>query len=298
MGAQIALQAALHGVGVDLVDISPDALDKGRRQIEGLARRNVGKGRQTAEEAAATLARLTFSSDMDTAAPRCDWAIEAVVERLDVKQAVFNQLAKLLPAHAGIATNSSHIRVATIVGDADHRPRALNMHFFHPVVVMDLVEIVASPHTDEAILREAAAWADRIGRSAVVLRKDVDGFLVNRILGRPRGRRSRCSPTASARSTRSTWPSSAACGGRSARSSSPTSPASTSCSTPGRPASRPTATRVTARPSRSSDPWSRPVGSGASPAQGSTTTRSTRLPRSRSTHGDPDFPSRGARRHR
>lgn len=153
MGAQIALQAALHGVGVDLVDISPDALDKGRRQIEGLVRRNVGKGRQTAEEAAATLARLTFSSDMDTAAPRCDWAIEAVVERLDVKQAVFNQLAKLLPAHAGIATNSSHIRVATIVGDADHRPRALNMHFFHPVVVMDLVEIVASPHTDEAILR-------------------------------------------------------------------------------------------------------------------------------------------------
>lgn len=183
MGAQIALQAALHGVEVDLVDISSDALAKGRSQIEALVRRNVDKGRQTGEEAAAALARLTFSSDVDTAAPRCDWAIEAVVERLEVKQAVFNQLAKLLPRHAGIATNSSHIRVATIAGDADYRSRAVNMHFFHPVVVMDLVEVVASPHTDERILEEAAAWAERIGRTAVVLRKDVDGFLVNRILG-------------------------------------------------------------------------------------------------------------------
>lgn len=183
MGAQIALQAALHGVEVELADISPDALKKGRSQIEALVRRNVEKGRQSDAEAAATLARLTRSSDVDTAAARCDWAIEAVVERLEVKQAVFEQLAKVLPPHAGIATNSSHLRAATIAGDAGYRSRALNMHFFHPVVVMDLVEIVASPHTDEQILQEAAAWAQRIGRTAVTLRKDVDGFLVNRILG-------------------------------------------------------------------------------------------------------------------
>jgi len=183
MGAQIALQSAMNGIDVDLVDISPEALEKGRRQIDQLVARNIEKKRQTTEEAEATHARLTFSSVLETAAPRCDWAIEAVVERLDVKKAVFKELAALLPEHAGIATNSSHIRAATIVEDADYRSRSLNMHYFHPVVVMDLVEIVASPDTSEEILQDAQAWAERMKRTAVVLRKDVDGFLVNRILG-------------------------------------------------------------------------------------------------------------------
>jgi 3-hydroxybutyryl-CoA dehydrogenase len=168
---------------VEVVDLSPDALKRGRDVVERLVRRNAEKGRQTQEEADATLGRLNLSGDLDLAAPRCDWAIEAVVERLDVKQAVFAELVKLLPGHAGIATNSSHMRAATIVGDAEYRERALNMHFFHPVVVMDLVEIVASPHTSREVVKRAVAWADRMRRTSVVLTKDVDGFLVNRILG-------------------------------------------------------------------------------------------------------------------
>lgn len=183
MGVQIALQSAINGIVVEVVDVSQDALKRGRDQIEGLIRRNVEKGRQTPDEADATLRRLNLSGDLEQAAPRCDWAIEAVVERLNVKQAVFVQLAELLPDHAGIATNSSHMRAATIAGDATYRDRTLNMHFFHPVVVMDLVEIVASPHTSPAIMERAIAWAGRMKRTSVVLAKDVDGFLVNRILG-------------------------------------------------------------------------------------------------------------------
>lgn len=183
MGAQIALQAAKNGVDVELVDISAEALDRGRSQIESILDRDVERGRATRGEADATLARLHLSGDIQSAAQRSDFAIEAVVERADVKRAVFDQLAEHLPEHAGIATNSSHIRVATIVEGAPYRHRALNMHFFHPVVVMDLVEIVASPDTEPAILEAATAWADRMKRQAVVLYKDVDGFLVNRILG-------------------------------------------------------------------------------------------------------------------
>lgn len=183
MGAQIALQAAKNGVEVELVDISAESLERGRAQITQILDRDVDKGRTTRGDADATLARLNLSGDLESAAPKADWAIEAVLERLDVKKSVFAQLAGLLPSHAGIATNSSHMRADTIVGDAPYRNRALNMHFFHPVVVMDLVEVVASPHTRPDIMDDAVAWADRIGREAAVLHKDVDGFLVNRILG-------------------------------------------------------------------------------------------------------------------
>ncbi|MCU1514009.1 MAG: 3-hydroxyacyl-CoA dehydrogenase [Microbacteriaceae bacterium] len=183
MGAQIAVQSAMNGVDVELVDVVPEALERGRAQIVAILDRNVEKDRSTRVDADASLARIHFSSDLAAAAPRCDWAIEAVVERLDVKKIVFAQLAELLPAHAGIATNSSHIRAESIAGDAPYSDRVLNMHFFHPLTVMDLVEIVAAPHTSSQIMDAAVAWAARIKRTSVVLNKAVDGFLVNRVLG-------------------------------------------------------------------------------------------------------------------
>jgi len=183
MGAQIGLQAAKSGIPVELVDISPDALDRGRAEVSAILDRDVERGRATQAEADETAARLHFSDSIESAAPACDWAIEAVVERADIKKSVFDQLASLLPEHAGIATNSSHIRAATIVGDASYKDRALNMHFFHPVVRMDLVEVVASPDTRPDILQAGVAWAERMRRKPVVLHKDVDGFVVNRILG-------------------------------------------------------------------------------------------------------------------
>ncbi|GGL12653.1 3-hydroxyacyl-CoA dehydrogenase family protein [Nocardia jinanensis] len=183
MGTQIALQSALCGIEVALVDISTDAVDRARTEIDGLLTTRVAKGRITEQEERDARARLTLSAGLDAVAPVCTWAIEAVVEKLDVKQAVFRRLAELLPSDAGIATNSSHIRAATIAGDAEYADRCLNMHYFHPVLVMDLVEVVASPRTRPDILERARGWADRMKRTPVVLTKDVDGFLVNRVLG-------------------------------------------------------------------------------------------------------------------
>ena len=116
-------------------------------------------------------------------APSCVWAIEAVAERLDIKRQVFVELAELMPKNAGLATNSSHIRAASIAEGMDWAPRCMNMHFFHPVLVMDLVEVVASPLTGQEYVDGAVAWSRRIDRTPVVLLRDLDGFLVNRILG-------------------------------------------------------------------------------------------------------------------
>jgi 3-hydroxybutyryl-CoA dehydrogenase len=183
MGNQIALQSALCGIDVALVDISADAVERARSQIDELLTTRVAKGRITEQDKQDALARLELSVDLDAVAPTCTWAIEAVVEKLEVKQSVFQRLAELLPVDAGIATNSSHIRAATIAGDAEYADRCLNMHYFHPVLVMDLVEVVSSPRTRPDIIERARGWADRMNRTPVVLTKDVDGFLVNRVLG-------------------------------------------------------------------------------------------------------------------
>ena len=183
MGTQIALQAALSGVAVHLVDIDAGALSRARTDIDGLLARRVKSARLEESDVEAVRSRLAPSADLDAAAGESDWVIEAVVERVDVKRQVFGQLDAALPAHAGIATNSSAI-VSSRLADATGRPdRCLNMHFFHPVLVMDLCEIVAGPHTSPSTTADAVAWARRIGRTPVVLTAEVDGFVVNRILG-------------------------------------------------------------------------------------------------------------------
>ncbi len=183
MGRQIALQAALSGVDVDLVDVDEQqlaaALEEGRHHFS----RRVEKGRITQEEMDSALARVATSTDLAASARRSDWAIEAIVERLDAKRDAFAALDRDLPPHAGIATNSSNI-VSSRIADATSRPeRCCNMHFFHPVLVMDVCEVVRGPHTSEETAQQAVAWSRRIGRTPVLIEREVDGFVVNRVLG-------------------------------------------------------------------------------------------------------------------
>lgn len=184
MGTQIALQAALHGVQVTLTDVSAEQLASAREHIDALLTSRVAKGRLTTETASASRACVSFVQGIsDACAVRPDWVIEAVVEQLEVKRELFKSLIELLPPHVGLATNSSHIRADSIAGEAPWADRFLNMHFFHPVLVMDLVEVVGGPRTKPEYVDAAMSWATRMGRTAVRLDADVDGFLVNRILG-------------------------------------------------------------------------------------------------------------------
>jgi len=183
MGAQIALQAALHGVDTALVDVSDAQLQRAITQNRQWLERRVERKKLDPEHAEAAARRVQTSSDLEAAARDSAWAIEAVVEDAAVKRKVFAELDAALPPGAGIATNSSNIVVSRIA-DATKRPElCCNMHFFHPVLVMDLCEVVRGPQTSDETVQRALAWSQRIGRTAIVVEREIDGFIVNRILG-------------------------------------------------------------------------------------------------------------------
>ncbi len=183
MGAQIAQQAALAGIRVHLVDVNAERLERAVTENEGHLDRSVTKGRLTAADAAAALARVVTSVSLAEAAVGASWAIEAIVEDVDAKRRAFAELDLQLPPGAGIASNSSNVVVSRLA-NATQRPQlCCNMHFFHPVLVMDLCEIAPGPDTaDETIVR-AIGWAERMHRRPILIRRPTDGFVVNRVLG-------------------------------------------------------------------------------------------------------------------
>lgn len=182
MGAQIALQAALAGFEVRLHDVSQAALDKALAGNKPHLDRRVEKGKLSAEAAEAAFARLATTTSLAEACAGADFAIEAVVEILEVKRQVFAELDRLCPSHAILATNSSYLGSSRL-RDATGRPeKVLNMHFFYPPLVMQLVEVVQHDGTSEDAVTTTMALAERLGKVPVRVRKELPGFLVNRIL--------------------------------------------------------------------------------------------------------------------
>jgi 3-hydroxybutyryl-CoA dehydrogenase len=182
MGAQIAQQAALHGVDVRLHDQSEDQLRKAVESNRGRVMRRVEKGKLDQPAAAAALGRVRTTTDLREAAGDADFVIEAVFENLEIKRAMFAELDHLAPREAVLASNSSTMGISKIA-DATSRPeRCINMHFFYPVLVMDLVEIVRGPSTSDETVERAMSMAREMGRTPVLLNKEIDGFIVNRIL--------------------------------------------------------------------------------------------------------------------
>ena len=186
MGAQIAMVCALAGHDTTVTDLTDDALDRARSQLQARLDRDVAKGRRTRDDVDAAFARLTFSTDLDAAAAGADLVIEAAVEKLDVKREVFARLDKIAPPHAILTTNSSAI-MSSQIADATGRPdRVANMHFFNPALVMRCVEVVRGPDTSDATVDTVVALTEQLGKQPVVLRKEIPGFVANRILGAAR----------------------------------------------------------------------------------------------------------------
>lgn len=182
MGAQIALQAALHGVDVMLQDKDQAQLRKSVESNGGHLARRVEKGRLSQSDADAAIDRIITTCDLEEALRGVDFVIEAVFEDLAVKRSMFHQLSLLAPRDAVLASNSSTIGISQLADATDRPGQCLNMHFFYPVLVMDLVEIVRGPHTSDESVQRALDLAREINRTAVVLSKEIDGFIVNRIL--------------------------------------------------------------------------------------------------------------------
>jgi 3-hydroxybutyryl-CoA dehydrogenase len=182
MGAQIAQQAALHGLQVRLQDVSPEQLERAQSSNRSLLQRRVDKGSLQPEEMEAALARVQPVSDLAAAVAGTDVVIEAIVEQLEPKRELFGRLDELAPPEALLASNSSTMGISELADGTARPQRCCNMHFFYPPLVMDLVEVVRGRSTSEATVERAMEFARLIGRTPVLLQKEVPGFIVNRIL--------------------------------------------------------------------------------------------------------------------
>jgi 3-hydroxybutyryl-CoA dehydrogenase len=183
MGSQIALQSALAGrYQVTLVDAVAGQLQRARANNTKLVDRGVEKGRMTREQGEAALSRIKDSDNLEQAAKNADLVIEAVIEDFDTKSKVFSELGKHADKDAIIASNSSTIAISRLADLTGNPARCCNMHFFHPVTVMQLCEVVKGPKTSDTTIQAATTFVKSIDRTPVVLKKEIWGFIVNRIL--------------------------------------------------------------------------------------------------------------------
>jgi 3-hydroxybutyryl-CoA dehydrogenase len=182
MGHQIGMLGALAGCATTVVDVQPEALDRAQASNRAHMARSVERGRVTAADVAQAFQRLRWTTRLEEGAGDADFVIEAVIERLEDKQAVFTALDRAAPARAVLATNSSTIRSSLLAPATRRADRVCNMHFFNPPLVMELVEVVMHPETSPETAAAAMALARRMGRTPVLIRKEMPGFVVNRIL--------------------------------------------------------------------------------------------------------------------
>ncbi len=181
MGAGIAQVGLTAGLEVILFDLDQDALQRAREQIRGHIARMVEKGRAAPAVLENMDARLQLAGELSALAP-AQVVVEAIVERLEAKQALFVELEDIVDADAVLATNTSSLPVSAIARKCRRRQRVCGMHFFNPVPLMRLVEVIGTPDTAEEAFGTALALAERMDKTPVRVR-DVPGFLVN-LLGR------------------------------------------------------------------------------------------------------------------
>ena len=181
MGAGIVQTALTAGLEVILHDASTSALAKARAEVHARIARIAEKGQITTDAAADADRRLTLAERLEELAP-AQIVIEAIVEQLEPKQRLFAALEDIVSAHTVLATNTSSLPVAAIARVCRHRERVCGLHFFNPVPLMRLVEVIRATDTSERTMERALELAERLGKTAVRV-KDVPGFLVN-LLGR------------------------------------------------------------------------------------------------------------------
>ena len=180
MGHGIAQVAAASGFDVVLVDSAPEALARGVERIgKGLARW-VEKERMSEEEREAALGRLSSAGEL-AALVEADLVVEAVVERLEVKEAVLRELDRLLPAPAILASNTSSISITRLAAATGRPDRVIGMHFMNPVPVMKLVEVIRGLATGQETYDRVEAAARAMGKTPVEVH-DSPGFVSNRVL--------------------------------------------------------------------------------------------------------------------
>jgi enoyl-CoA hydratase/3-hydroxyacyl-CoA dehydrogenase len=183
MGHGITQLLAMSGLEVTMVDINDEILQKAKEKIKWSLGKFVEKKRIRQEDADAALARVATTTSYEQAGKDIDFAIEASPENMEIKKTIFAKLDEVAPAHAILASNTSTLSI-TEMGKATKRPdKVAGMHFFNPPQFMALVEVIKGDNTSQETMNTLSELAKKLGKTPVVVRKDVRGFIVNRILG-------------------------------------------------------------------------------------------------------------------
>jgi 3-hydroxybutyryl-CoA dehydrogenase len=180
MGHGIAQVAAQAGFAVALLDVDEELVGRGRSMIETNLKKGIERGKVTEREMLDALARIRTTIDVEDAARDADLIIEAVIERLDAKRELFARLDDLCETRAILATNTSSLSIGSIASATRRADRVIGMHFFNPVHIMKLLEVVTSAETSAETLRAALDVASRMGKEAITV-KDTPGFATSRL---------------------------------------------------------------------------------------------------------------------
>jgi 3-hydroxybutyryl-CoA dehydrogenase len=180
MGNGIAQTCATAGFNVVLMEVAPEALARGSAAIAKSLERFVEKGKLSREEFDAISGRITTTGDV-SGLKSCDIVIEAIVENVDIKTTLFRQLDELLAPHAIVCTNTSSLCVVELAAKTKRPDRVAGLHFFNPVPLMKLVEVVKTIATSQETIDALFAFAHKLGKEPI-LAQDTPGFIVNRLL--------------------------------------------------------------------------------------------------------------------
>ncbi|WP_329257502.1 3-hydroxyacyl-CoA dehydrogenase family protein [Streptomyces sp. NBC_01478] len=181
MGSGIAQVSAQAGWDVVLRDVTDEALKRGTDGIKASYDKFVSKGKLEAHDADAALGRITATTDLDAVAD-ADIVVEAVFEKLEVKHEIFRALDKIAREDAVLASNTSAIPITKIAAVTERPERVVGTHFFSPVPMMGLCELVRGYKTSDETLATAREFAESVGKTCIVVNRDVAGFVTTRLI--------------------------------------------------------------------------------------------------------------------
>lgn len=183
MGHGITQLLAMAGYEVKMIDVNEEILSKAKEKIKWSLSKFAEKRRIRQEDADAAFSRINTTTNYEEATKDIDLAIEATPENMEIKKKVFSTLDSLAPPHTILASNTSTLSI-TEMGNATKRPdKVAGMHFFNPPQMMALIEVIKGEATSQETIDTLVELAKKLGKTPIVVKKDVRGFIVNRILG-------------------------------------------------------------------------------------------------------------------
>jgi 3-hydroxybutyryl-CoA dehydrogenase len=181
MGSGIGQLCAQHGLGVTVIDVTDEIIDKARTKVTNGLQRRVEKGKITQDEMDTVLSLINWQTDLELAG-ECDFVIEAVSENLELKKEIFQKLDSICSPETILASNTTALSVSEIASTTSRPEKVIGMHFFNPAVIMKLVEIIRAEKTANETVEITKTFAEKLGKIPVITFKEAPAGIVSRVL--------------------------------------------------------------------------------------------------------------------